>query len=480
MHTPPQTRLAETGARCASFIAALQRSEAEAAGQRDALLALQQGAARLRAEAGRAAAARDVAERRLKEETEGTKARAMEAVRAAEAGRSRLLVRRSSVLGSPNSQGADMWGPSVACSAGARCVQTAARHGAEGDAPCSTRQQQSVRDVHVMLDISGCMRQVEKGAVEHDLDAAVRAAEAAEKLAAERGAALAAAVWRVRELEAAAADSGAGAASLGVRSRSPATLRKPPHLHKLLAPTDKVTASAAAGGSKESMQQQAVNRVSPPALGPTTPVAATAPLPALQESSSSGGDSPIEEPPAPLHAARSGSSGLRLSRSLSRRLSSGPGFATLADADLSDLGLCHATSLASSVDAFFDARSDAGSALSAPGGVAVAMLQASHAVLEHARPLEISFVAHGLPAKFMRSGGGAECWHWLSDVSSERMQLLAGEAGGAAGEGVPAGAGEGAGRVPDQSAGQHHRGAGLGCSPTAWPGCTRSASNCSG
>ncbi len=90
--TPPQTRLAETGARCASFIAALQRSEAEAAQQRDALLALQQGAARLRAEAGRASAARDVAEKRLKEETEGTKRRAMEAVRAAEAGRSRLLV----------------------------------------------------------------------------------------------------------------------------------------------------------------------------------------------------------------------------------------------------------------------------------------------------------------------------------------------------------------------------------------------------
>jgi hypothetical protein len=298
------------------------------------------------------------------------------------------------------------------------------------------------------------MRQVEKGAVEHDLDAAVRAAEAAEKLAAERGAALAAAVWRVRELEAAAAGSVVAAAKLGARSRSPATLRKPPHLQKLLASSHTAAAAAAAGGSSEGITQQQpaggdASREVPARLGPTTPVAASPPLPCLQPSSSSGGDSPTEEepPPAlPLSAARSGSLGLRASRSLSRRLSSGPGFATLADANLGEPGLCRAASQASSVDAFFDARSDAGSALSAPGSIAVAMLQASCADAAHLYPFHLRHLwppcrAHLFGRRVAPSAASVgDQWR----VKSKCMQP-AGEAGGAAGACGPVGAGEGAG-----------------------------------
>lgn len=250
--------------------------------------------------------------------------------------------------------------------------------------------------------------------MEHDLAAARKAAEAAEKLAAERGAALAAAVWRLRELEVGGAKSGAYSPAL----RMPQLQQVPP--------SPQLDASAAAESAADAGASSRSHSASPPPLCPRTPVAAApaksgalrsfavADSPELSDDGGGAAGVPNLEPKASLRslpslpssglgAARSGSMGARAGRSLSRRLSSSAGFCTLEDANLGEPGLPgmpSAASLASSTDAFYDARSDAASVVgmsATPGSIAVAVLQASlpHTVSRtHSRPSNRGCAVH--------------------------------------------------------------------------------------
>ncbi|BDA50922.1 hypothetical protein COCOBI_17-1410 [Coccomyxa sp. Obi] len=86
-----ETRMAEMDARCAGYVAALQRAEREAVADKECITALRAAVARVHAQAKAAKAEREVAEKRHAEIAEDRRRRTMKALHEAEQSRSQLL-----------------------------------------------------------------------------------------------------------------------------------------------------------------------------------------------------------------------------------------------------------------------------------------------------------------------------------------------------------------------------------------------------
>ncbi|CAL8462828.1 g2362 [Coccomyxa elongata] len=86
-----ETKVAEMDARCAGYVAAMQRAEREAVADKECIAALRAAVARLHAQAKAAKAEREAAEKRQAEVAEDRRRRTMTALREAEQSRSQLL-----------------------------------------------------------------------------------------------------------------------------------------------------------------------------------------------------------------------------------------------------------------------------------------------------------------------------------------------------------------------------------------------------